>query len=112
MELFSDGIIMGILPATEVAIDIATEGLEVELDLLVELAAVDRQTTIKGGVTMMYGFDTAIVPLAPAEARRWHLIMTKGTQITPRRAKDELTECMLDTILLASQYLLGKVYIG
>ncbi|KIM97361.1 hypothetical protein OIDMADRAFT_20541, partial [Oidiodendron maius Zn] len=61
---------------------------------------------------MMYGFDTAIVPLAPAEARRWHFITTKGRQITPRRAENELTERKLDTILLASQYLLGKVYIG
>ena len=112
MELFSDGVIVGIPPAAEVAIDIATEGLEIELDLLAELAAVDRQTTIKGGVTMMYGFDTAIVPLAPAKARRWHFITTKGRQITPRRAENELTERKLDTILLASQYLPGKVYIG
>jgi hypothetical protein len=112
IELFSYGVVVGILPATEVAINIATEGLEIELNLLVELAAVDRQTIIKGGVTMMYGFDTAIVPLAPAEARRWHFMTTKGRQITPRRAENELTERKLDTILLASQYLHGKVYIG
>jgi hypothetical protein len=77
MELFSYGVVMRILPATGVAIDIATKGLEIELNLLVELAAMDRQTTIKGGVTMMYGFDTSIVPLAPAKARRWHFMTTK-----------------------------------
>jgi hypothetical protein len=112
MELFSYIVVVEIPPCAEVAIDIATEGLEIELNLLVELAAVDRQATIKGRVTMMYGFDTAIVPLEPAEARRWHFMTTKGRQITPRRAENELTKRKLDLILLASQYLPGKVHIG
>jgi hypothetical protein len=112
VELFTYVVIMGNIPAAEGSTGVATEGLEIELNLLMELAAVDRHTTIKGGVTMMYGFDTAILPLAPAEARRWHLITTKGRQITPSRAENELTSRKVDTMLLASQYIPGKVYIG
>ena len=112
MELFSYVVVVGIPPPAEVAVDITTEGLEIELDLLKELAAVDREATIKGGVKIMYGFDTAIVPLEPAEARRWHFMTTKGRQIKPRRAENELAEHKLDRILLASEYLTGKVHIG
>jgi len=112
MELFDYAVVVEIPLSVEVTVDSDAEGLEVELNLLVELAAVDRQATIMGGATMMYGFDTAIVPLEPAEARRWHFMRTEGRQITPRRAEIELTKRKLDAKLLANEYLPGKVYIG
>ena len=66
------------------------EGLEIKFDLLLELAAVDRQLLTKGG-PILIGFDTALVPLEPCENRHWHFLLTEGKQITPSRIKRELS---------------------
>ena len=112
MQLFKYVVVVEVTHPVDLAINPAADGLEIELSLLMELAAVDRKATIEGGVQMMYGFDTAIIPLQPVEARRWHFMTTKGRQITPRRAETELAKSELNIAMLANQYLPGKVYIG
>ncbi|ERF71420.1 hypothetical protein EPUS_08689 [Endocarpon pusillum Z07020] len=62
------------------------EGLKIEFNLLLELAAVDREILTKDGV-LLFGFDTALIPLEPPESRLWHFLLTKGRQITPGRVK-------------------------
>jgi ankyrin repeat protein len=109
-ELFSYAVVVEIPPLVAVTRP-KMEGLEIELSILVELAAVDRQATIYNGVTMLYGFDSAIFPLWPIETRRWHLITTNDRQITPRRAEIKLSEYKLDRFL-TSEYQTGMVYIG
>lgn len=67
---------------------------------------------IDGGI-MRYGFETAIVPLEPAESRRWHFLATEGRQITPIRAKNKLDKHGLGAkFKLADHYHTGKVYVG
>lgn len=67
----------------------ATEGLEIDFALLLELAAVDREISTEDGL-ILFGFDTALVSLDPPESRRWHFLVTNGIQITPARVKKEL----------------------
>ncbi len=64
------------------------EGLEIDFSLLVQLAAVDQEIVTDDG-TILFGFDTALIPLDPPESRRWHFMATKGKQITPARVKRE-----------------------
>ena len=64
------------------------EGLEIDFSLLVQLAAVDQEIVTDDG-TILFGFDTALIPLDPPESRRWHFLATKGKQITPARVKRE-----------------------
>jgi hypothetical protein len=73
---------------------------------------VERQTTKDYSFTMMYGFDSAIIPLEPASARRWHLMTTAGRQITPMRAEKELSRRNIKAISLPSEDLYGNVYVG
>lgn len=67
------------------------EGLEIDFSLLVQLAAVDQEIVTDDG-TILFGFDTALIPLNPPESRRWHFLATKGKQITPARVKKEFGE--------------------
>lgn len=67
----------------------ATEGLEIDFALLLELAAVDLEIATEDGL-ILFGFDTALIPLAPPESRRWNFLVTDGIQITPARVKKEL----------------------
>ena len=111
-DLFSYAVVVN-LPHVKLMTDTPIEGLELDLDLLTELAAVDRETEIEGGGRLKYGFETAIVPLEPAESRRWHYFATDGRQITPMRAEQQLRLYGLGTrFKLANQYQLGKVYVG
>lgn len=64
------------------------EGLEIDFSLLVQLAAIDQEIVTEEG-TILFGFDTALIPLDPPESRRWHFLATKGRQITPARVKKE-----------------------
>ncbi|RDW57739.1 hypothetical protein BP5796_12540 [Coleophoma crateriformis] len=64
----------------------ATEGLEIDFNLLLELAAVDRKIDTDDG-SIFFGFDTALIPLAPSESKRWHFLETPGRQIIPARVK-------------------------
>lgn len=66
----------------------AKEGLEIDFSLLVQLAAVDQEMLTEDG-SILFGFDTALIPLDPPESRRWHFLATKGRQITPARVKRE-----------------------
>jgi len=92
-RLFSYAIITD-LPLSKASNDLAKEGLEVDLDLLVELATMDREMEIDGGI-VRYGFDMAIVPLKPVKSRRWYFFRTEGRQITSMRAKNELKKLRL-----------------
>lgn len=67
------------------------EGLEIDFNLLVQLAAVDQEIETEDG-TILFGFDTALIPLDPPESRRWHFLATKGKQITPARVKKEFSK--------------------
>ncbi|KAF7503821.1 hypothetical protein GJ744_003262 [Endocarpon pusillum] len=112
MGLFSYAVILDLPPSTNASDDPAKEGLEIDLDLLTELAAVDREIQIDGCV-MKYGVETALVPLMPVEGRRWHFLSTPGRQITPHRVKVELYAHGLDEkFKLADHYETGKVYVG
>lgn len=62
----------------------AAKSLEINFSLLLELAAVDRDIFTEDGL-LLFGFDTAIIPLEPPESRRWHFLVTEGIQITPAR---------------------------
>lgn len=64
------------------------EGLEIGFSLLLQLAAVDQEIMTEDGC-VLFGFDTALIPLSPPESRRWHFLVTKGRQITPARVKRE-----------------------
>lgn len=64
------------------------DGLEIDFNLLVQLAAVDQEIVTEDG-TILFGFDTALIPLDPPKSRRWHFLATKGKQITPARVKKE-----------------------
>jgi len=45
--------------------------------------------------SIFFGFDTALIPLAPLESRRWHLLVTNGRQITSTRVKREFCDSRL-----------------
>ncbi|GAB7348898.1 hypothetical protein MBLNU459_g7590t1 [Dothideomycetes sp. NU459] len=63
-------------------------GLEIEFSLLLQLAVIDGSFgTDTDEEFALVGFDTALVPLEPAESRKWHLITTNGHQITPARIR-------------------------
>lgn len=62
----------------------AAKSLEIDFSLLLELAAVDREIFTEDGL-LLFGFDTALIPLEPPESRRWHFLVTKGIQTTPAR---------------------------
>ncbi|OBT51372.1 hypothetical protein VE04_09328, partial [Pseudogymnoascus sp. 24MN13] len=74
------------LPPLRSPLHSATEGLEIDFRLLLDLAAVDRRIDTEDS-SIFFGFDTALIPLAPSESRRWHFLVTKGRQITPARVK-------------------------
>ncbi len=76
------------LPSLRSSIHYATEGLEIDFHLLLELASVDRKIDTEDG-SIFFGFDTALIPLAPPESRRWHFLVTNGRQITSARVKRE-----------------------
>ncbi|OCL09928.1 hypothetical protein AOQ84DRAFT_387853 [Glonium stellatum] len=109
-NLFSNAIIVD-MPPSEALSCPDTDGLEVDLDLLIELAAVDREVLVDGAL-IMYGFDTAIFPLEPPESRRWHFLVTEGRQITPMRVKQELNKRKLRACRLTDRYRTGTVYVG
>ncbi|KAF2018584.1 hypothetical protein BU24DRAFT_100211 [Aaosphaeria arxii CBS 175.79] len=112
LELFDSVTIMDITLPTVPPIDSISEGLEIRPDILIELAKVDREDRIFGEVPILYGFDTALVPLEPGEGRRWHLLVTEGRQITPQRAEKELIKLGLDGKLLKGTIGDGNVYVG
>lgn len=97
----------------------ATEGLEIDLGLLLELAAVDREILTEDGL-ILFGFDTALIPLEPPESRRWHFMVTEGRQITPARVNREFgkrKETAGRSLLrfkgkLGPNFCNGKVFIG
>lgn len=64
------------------------DGLDIDFNLLVQLAAVDQEIVTDDG-TILFGFDTALIPLDPPESRCWHFLATKGKQITRARVKKE-----------------------
>ena len=66
----------------------ATEGLEINFSLLLELAAVDREIFTEDGL-LLFGFYIALIPLEPPVSRRWHFLVTEGIQITPARVNQE-----------------------
>jgi hypothetical protein len=112
LKLFSHVIVMDITLPIEIPIDSAPGGLEIMPDLLIKLAQVDREDKILGTVPILYGFDTALVPLQPATDRRLHFFVTEGRQITPRRAEKELLRLGLEDMLLKGSIGPGKVYVG
>lgn len=69
----------------------ATEGLEIDFSLLLEIAAVDREIFTEDGL-ILFGFDTSLIPLEPPDSRRWHFLVTEGIQITPARVKKSLVK--------------------
>ncbi len=114
-DLFSYAVVVDLphLPHIMSMTETPVEGLEIDLELLSQLAAVDRETQIEGGGVLRYGFDTAIVPLEPPESRKWHYFATEGQQITPMRAEGILRLHGLGTkFKLANRYQEGKVYVG
>ena len=87
-----------------------TDGIEIEFNLLLELAAVDREM-LTGDGPVFLGFDTALIPLTPPESRRWHFLVTDGRQITPAR----LTKAYRGVRFqgeLEPEYCTGNVYVG
>jgi len=56
-------------------------GLTLDFNLLVELAAVEREVLSTEGVFLL-GFDTALIPLEPLERKRWHFVYKPGKQMT------------------------------
>jgi len=100
------------LPPSKVLCDSEKEGLEIDLDLLMELAAVDREMIIDN-TAVKFGFDTALIPLEPAKSKRWHFLVTEGKQITPERLKKDTKKwrlCRTDEV--AEDDLKGNVYVG
>ena len=97
------------LPSLRSPIHYATEGLEIGFHLLLELASVDRKIDTEDG-SIFFGFDTALIPLAPPESRRWHFLMTNGKQITPARVKWEFRGSRLQD-KIGDDYT-GNVYVG
>lgn len=95
------------------------EGLEIGFSLLVQLAAVDQEIVTDDG-TILFGFDTALIPMDPPESRRWHFLATKGKQITPARIKKEFgkeNEKMEGSNVrfigeITREYREGNVYVG
>ncbi|KAJ0130503.1 Uncharacterized protein HZ326_26400 [Fusarium oxysporum f. sp. albedinis] len=58
------------------------EGLEIDFDLLVDLSRASRAMFTEYGVVLL-GFDTALIQLRPVDSRRWHVVRTPGSLITP-----------------------------
>ena len=88
------------------------DGLEIDLMLLFEVAAVRKMIQTKRGI-VVYGFDQALIPLAPAGRRRWHFVETKDKQITPQRIERELEDLGIQAETeLGAEYWSGKVYVG
>lgn len=110
-EMFSSAVVMNLRQETTKDTE-QTQGLEIDLDLLVEVAAVDQEAQFTNGSPISFGFDTAIVPLEPVESRKWHFFRTPGRQITAMRALRELRKHFGEEVELARQPLLGKVYVG
>ena len=117
-NLFSYACI-ALLPSLTCINNPATEGLEIDFYLLVELAAVDREILTEDGLILI-GFDTALIPLDPPESRRWHFLVTEGRQITPARVNREFgkrigTEGRRDLQFkgkLEPEFREGRVYVG
>ncbi|MCJ1349839.1 hypothetical protein MMC31_008081 [Peltigera leucophlebia] len=117
-SLFSYACI-AVLPSLHYVDHSGTEGLEIEFNLLLELAAIDREILTEDGL-ILFGFDTALIPLKPPESRRWHFLVTDGRQITPARVKKEFDK-MKQTDgkgdfhfkgKLEPRFRNGKVYVG
>ena len=90
----------------------AKEGLEIDFDLLVKLAAVDREIKTDVGIILL-GFDTALIPLEPPESKCWHFLATDGRQITPNRIKNDIDRLKLPAQSnMSNQYNTGMVYVG
>ncbi|KAI9731533.1 MAG: hypothetical protein M1834_004653 [Cirrosporium novae-zelandiae] len=89
-----------------------TEGLEIDFNSLLSLADVDREVTT-GDDLMLFGFDTALVPLDSAASKRWHFLCTDGIQITPARLRRKIEG---QEIHLGGKrsygYCEGNVYVG
>jgi hypothetical protein len=98
------------LPSLDFPYQPATEGLEIDFNLLLELAAVDREMTTEDGC-ILFGFDTALIPLEPPGSRRWHFLVTDGRQITPARVKRELGGVRFRGEI-GPDYRTGNVYVG
>ncbi len=108
-----------LLPSLNYNNNPATEGLEVDFCLLLELAAIDREILTADGLILV-GFDTALIPLKPPESRRWHFLETQGRQITPARVNREFgirketegTSGLRFNGQLEPSFRKGKVYVG
>jgi hypothetical protein len=99
-------------PSTKSLYDSAREGLEIDLDLLLMLASVDREMATDDGI-ILFGFDTALIPLEPPESKRWHFLTTDGKQITPMRISKVLNGLKLRAQgKMSNYYSTGKVYVG
>ncbi len=117
-NLFSYACI-ALLPSSKYMNNPATEGLEIDFCLLLELAAVDREILTEDGL-ILCGFDTALIPLEPPESRRWHFMVTEGRQITPARVNREFgkrNEAAGRSLLrfkgkLEPDFCNGKAYVG
>ncbi|SPO02889.1 uncharacterized protein DNG_05567 [Cephalotrichum gorgonifer] len=58
------------------------EGLEIDFDLLVGLSRASRPWVTEYGA-ILFGVDTALIQLKPVESRRWHVVRTPNSFITP-----------------------------
>jgi hypothetical protein len=100
------------LPAACSSSASTTEGLEIDFDLLLSLAAVDRKMVVDDGI-ILFGFDTALVPLDPPESRRWHFLTTEGRQITPMRVINELDRLNIHyRAKISDCSIIGRVFVG
>ncbi len=110
-EMFSSAVVMNLRQDT--TIDTAQQpGLEINLDTLIEIAAVDREARFKNGAHVKYGIESLIASLEPAEKKRWHYLETPGEQMTPRKAVKQLLNHLGEDFRLAANYLPGRVYVG
>lgn len=116
LPLFRYAVILTLPESYVKSTDPGVEGLEIDFDSLIELSAVDREATLANGGQIFYGFDTALVPLEPIEAKRWHFIMTKGVQLTPRRVEKEIKRLDLTALVTTTdkipERVHGRVYVG
>jgi hypothetical protein len=81
-------------------------GLTLDFNLLVELAAVEREVLSTEGVFLL-GFDTALIPLKPLGGKRWHFVYKPGKQMTSR----DISSLELPR-LAGKQYQQGIVSVG
>jgi hypothetical protein len=108
------------LPLGAVCTNNKTEGLEIDFDLLIETAAVNRMLVTDDGI-LLFGFDTGLIPLEPADERRWHFMSTEGRQMTAeyvrrkyhgRRMRPTVRPTSADEWINRYEYRNGRVFVG